>query len=238
MKLLKFKDPEFVQLAREAPEHAQGMQFVLAEKRIVQAGLPETERRLGLWLGEKDRMYLGATAPVEDSPLPADFEAFVRQEITIEWKRPDDLESQQVLWTEGAPDEAWSFSLINIGLVPGTTFYATFNLPAKALVHRFTHTSADGRFDPSRKELRAQSYFTSDHDQRLAPSGFAAVGRYALPSPLPAWYRHTYRLQSSVSVSLGTVRPLFGQAGGGTEGLLAAAVAVTRIGSPVRLPVI
>lgn len=61
------------------------------------------------------------------------------------------------------------------------------------------------------------TYCTSDNDFKMTPSGLAAVGRYALPSPLPAIHVFLITPPPKTKVAYGTVRPNFGMAGGGVE---------------------
>jgi hypothetical protein len=69
--------------------------------------------------------------------------------------------------------------------------------------------AANGDFLPN-------TYATTLSDFPMAPSGAAAVGRYALPTRLPA--RYVFAVVPSPSpVLFGTVAPGFGQAGGGVE---------------------
>src|SRR2546421_104541 len=51
----------------------------------------------------------------------------------------------------------------------------------------------------------------------LAPSGFAAVGRYALPNVEPAMYVYEIEPRPETRIEFGTVAPAYGQAGGGVE---------------------
>ncbi len=60
------------------------------------------------------------------------------------------------------------------------------------------------------------TYATSYEDSKMVPSGFAAVGRYALPNPLPNRYMFAIATTSAPTYA-GTVTPNFGQAGGGVE---------------------
>lgn len=60
------------------------------------------------------------------------------------------------------------------------------------------------------------TYATTYNDLRMVPSGFAAVGRYALPSPLSAKFMYII-VTASVPQLIGTAVPNFGQAGGGVE---------------------
>ncbi len=52
---------------------------------------------------------------------------------------------------------------------------------------------------------------------QFVPTGFAAVGRYALPNVAPSTYRWELRVPNGVPFSAGASVPLFGQAGGGVE---------------------
>src|SRR3990170_4770099 len=68
-----------------------------------------------------------------------------------------------------------------------------------------------------------------------ADSGFGAVGRYALPIPLPASHVFQYELPQGTTIEVGTVGPNFGQSGGGVEIHLPNATSATRIGN-IRIP--
>lgn len=61
------------------------------------------------------------------------------------------------------------------------------------------------------------TYSTTNSDIEIVPSGLAAVGRYALPSRLPAI--HVFRITPTpgTPVSYGTVVPNYGLCGGGVE---------------------
>lgn len=61
------------------------------------------------------------------------------------------------------------------------------------------------------------TYTTTDNDYKEVPSGLAAVGRYALPSRLPASYVFVIQPPAGTPVAYGTVIPNFGMAGGGVE---------------------
>lgn len=51
----------------------------------------------------------------------------------------------------------------------------------------------------------------------LVPSGFAAVGRYALPDLPPACTRYELHPPTNTLVDCGASVPLYGQSGGGVE---------------------
>lgn len=80
---------------------------------------------------------------------------------------------------------------------------------------RFTSTPHDPRYVSG--ELTAGTYLSTQNDATFVNTGFGAVGRFALPMPIPASYRHDYTLPASTVLAVGTVSPAFGQAGGGVE---------------------
>jgi hypothetical protein len=67
----------------------------------------------------------------------------------------------------------------------------------------------DGSFLPD-------TYATTYNDLHFVPSGFAAVGRYALPNPASAQYVFPI-LTFDRPTLMGTATPSFGQSGGGVE---------------------
>jgi hypothetical protein len=69
------------------------------------------------------------------------------------------------------------------------------------------------------------------------PTGFAAVGRYALPNVAPSIFRWELRPPANILYSAGASVPLFGQAGGGVEICIEADFDnVGHIANPVVLP--
>ncbi len=92
----------------------------------------------------------------------------------------------------------------------------SYQLPTHTIFKRYLRSNKDPRFTVQ-GELIAGTYLTSDLDAKHADSGFGAVGRYALPIPLPARYVIDYELPSGTSIEVGTVAPNFGQSGGGVE---------------------
>jgi hypothetical protein len=89
--------------------------------------------------------------------------------------------------------------------------------------YRYVGSLVDPRFDG--KNLAKDTYLTSYLDQHYANTGFGAVGRYALPLPVPASHVIQYILPAGASLLVGTATPSFGQAGGGVEVQLVNAVA-------------
>lgn len=82
---------------------------------------------------------------------------------------------------------------------------------------RFSPFPNDRRVDPITGAFKPGTYATTLTDAPMAPSGFAAVGRYALPNVAPASFVHTLLCANGVIVHSGTVAPAYGQAGGGVE---------------------
>ncbi|MFA6264749.1 MAG: hypothetical protein WC670_03410 [Pseudolabrys sp.] len=80
------------------------------------------------------------------------------------------------------------------------------------------------------------SYVTSELDAGLAPSGFAVVGRYALPNPLSAINRFDIVVPVQTPGLVGTVLPAFGQAGGGVEVELTHGAPPGSVAGPVTIP--
>jgi len=87
----------------------------------------------------------------------------------------------------------------------GTTYY------------RFSAFENDRRVNPKTGAFLPGTYATTATDKPMAPSGFAAVGRYALPNVLPASFVFALSAVGSERIHIGTVAPAFGQSGGGVE---------------------
>jgi hypothetical protein len=69
------------------------------------------------------------------------------------------------------------------------------------------------------------------------PTGFAAVGRYALPNLVPACCRWQFSPPAGTIVDCGASVPLYGQAGGGVEVRLQKQItAAGAIPNPIVLP--
>ena len=91
----------------------------------------------------------------------------------------------------------------------------TITLAYPAKFYRYTSKLIDDRY--SGNTLRAGTYLTTFADQLFVNTGFGAIGRYALPLPVPASYEHVYTIQAGTPLKVGTVAPNYGQAGGGVE---------------------
>jgi hypothetical protein len=86
--------------------------------------------------------------------------------------------------------------------------------------YRFCSYWADKRVDTNGNFLPG-TYATTYNDLHFVPSGFAAVGRYALPNPASAPFVFSI-LTFNRPTLMGTATPNFGQAGGGVEVLFKA----------------
>ena len=97
-------------------------------------------------------------------------------------------------------------------------------LKANRIFYRYSAFNPDKRVDPKTGSFLAGTYAAPGSEVPFLPTGFVAVGRFALPNVLPASYRYEIDAPVETSVDFGTVAPAFGQAGGGVEAYFANAV--------------
>jgi hypothetical protein len=90
-------------------------------------------------------------------------------------------------------------------------------LPNTRTFHRFSAFNPDRRVDPSTGDFLPGTYATPLSEVPFVPTGFAAVGRFALPNTSPASHHYVNQAAAGTAVSFGTVAPAFSQAGGGVE---------------------
>jgi hypothetical protein len=81
--------------------------------------------------------------------------------------------------------------------------------------YRFLASPRDRRVN-RKGDFAPGTYATTFADSHFVPSGFAAVGRYALPNPASARFLFQITTYDKPSF-MGTATPNFGQAGGGVE---------------------
>ena len=91
------------------------------------------------------------------------------------------------------------------------------SLPVNRVFHRFSAFNPDRRVDPTSGSLLPGTYVAPESEIPFVPTGFTAVGRFALPNNLPASHHYVIEAPAGTSVDFGTVAPAFGQAGGGVE---------------------
>jgi len=82
---------------------------------------------------------------------------------------------------------------------------------------RFTLFPSDRRVDPDTGEVLPGTFAAPASEERVVHGGFAAVGRFALPSLHPAVWRRDIIPPANIPYMAGAVVPMFGQAGGGAE---------------------
>ncbi len=83
--------------------------------------------------------------------------------------------------------------------------------------HRYSAYYPDRRIDPATGDLLPGSYAVPDAEVAFIPTGFAAVGRLALPNIDPASNHYVIEASTGTVAEFGSVAPAFGQAGGGVE---------------------
>jgi hypothetical protein len=80
-------------------------------------------------------------------------------------------------------------------VAPPSSLVKSYLLPANRVFHRFSPYNPDRRVNPANGDFLAGTYATTASDFPFVPSGFAAVGRYALPSIQPA--SHHYQISGA-----------------------------------------
>jgi hypothetical protein len=103
------------------------------------------------------------------------------------------------------------------------------SLTSNRVFHRFSAFNPDRRVDPVTESFLAGTYAAPESEVPFVPTGFVAVGRFALPNNLPASYHYEIEAPARTSVDFGTVAPSFGQAGGGVEAYFANAVTNAKV---------
>jgi hypothetical protein len=134
------------------------------------------------------------------------------------------------------PDRITAFSALQAarispaytGTAGAVPLIASYALTQDTIFYRCLSTNTDPRYIAG--NLQKGTYLTTALDQNYANSGFATVGRYALPIPLPASHVIQYELPKGTAIMAGTVAPMFGQSGGGVEVQLPNSQAVKQIG--------
>jgi hypothetical protein len=99
---------------------------------------------------------------------------------------------------------------------------------------RFNAFAKDRRVLPG-GGLVSGTYATSLSDASVVPNAFCAVGRYALPNPVPPIYKSEITTHAAARLLAGTCAPLFGQAGGGAEVEFSTALPTGSVATPSRI---
>ncbi|NTD88377.1 hypothetical protein [Agrobacterium tumefaciens] len=85
--------------------------------------------------------------------------------------------------------------------------------------YRWEPFPSSRRIDQITGQISAQTYCAPASEAPFVPTGFAAVGRFALPNLSPANWRWEIRPPAGTRFYCGASVPLFGQAGGGVEAM-------------------
>ena len=80
------------------------------------------------------------------------------------------------------------------------------------------------------------SYATTEADSKYAPTGRAAVDRYALPNDDPAVFVFMVKPNTGTSKKVGLAQPNFGKPGGGVEVLFDAGTNSGSVSGPDQIP--
>jgi len=91
------------------------------------------------------------------------------------------------------------------------------SLTVRRTFHRFSAFNPDRRVDPRTGNFLPGTYAAPESEVPFVPTGFTAVGRFALPNNQPASHHYLIDALPGTQVDFGTVAPAFGQAGGGVE---------------------
>jgi hypothetical protein len=83
--------------------------------------------------------------------------------------------------------------------------------------YRCEHWASSRRVRHTTNDILAGTYGFPASELNFVPTGFAAVGRYALPDLPPACRRYEIKPPPGYTLRCGACVPLYGQAGGGVE---------------------
>ena len=103
------------------------------------------------------------------------------------------------------------------------------SLSANRVFHRFSAFNPDRRVDSITGNFLPGTYAVPESEFPFVPTGFTAVGRFALPNNLPASHHYEIEAPAGTAVDFGTAAPAFGQAGGGVEAYFKNAVTNARV---------
>jgi hypothetical protein len=148
----------------------------------------------------------------------------------------DWFRSRPVLDTVGTatPQQAWVAFMGAIGPVtptgplpfppprpPPPSIYGHLPFKAKTLadtvIYRWEAYPTSKRIDLVAKTIAKDTYAAPASEVPFAPTGFAAVARFALPNLMPACYRYELQPDANTDIECGASVPLYGQSGGGVE---------------------
>jgi hypothetical protein len=127
--------------------------------------------------------------------------------------------------TPPRPSHVFGHLLFSGSTEDNDVFYRYEHWPSSRRVMRAT----------SAHYVLANTYCAPFSEAPFAPTGFAAVGRFALPTLTPAKWRYELKPQKGFTFRCGACVPLYGQAGGGVEAMF---VKDTPNDGPIANPVV
>jgi hypothetical protein len=232
MLLLKLS-PAQMALFDEAPEAGLDMHFARVEDALgfVLSGrvlmLPYTEGREGQSQSDtlSNRLWFGAeTRGRRPETLAPISEVEIAEEDTLIAALADaPLSTRYVSATDPF---VMGFILIPPGYLPPTPRRPTHiygHLPFTGVAqvgdvfYRCEHWATSRRVRYTTNDIVAGTYGFPISELSFVLTGFAAVGRYALPDLPPACRRYEITPPSGYTLQCGACVPLYGQAGGGVE---------------------
>jgi hypothetical protein len=184
--------------------------------------------------------------------LPAEIEKLspeVRTRNFMEW-----FNDLPVLanFSTATPQQAWQSFIGAIGpvtpisMLPSPpprppSIYGHLPFKAKTLadtvIYRWEAYPMSRRINIAAKSIAKDTYAAPASEVPFAPTGFAAVARFALPKLMPACYRYELQPDANTDIECGASVPLYGQSGGGVEvKFIAQANNRCAIANPLVLP--
>lgn len=134
--------------------------------------------------------------------------------------------------TTATPLQAWVPFMGAIGPVtpigalpspppPPPSVYGHLPFKAKTLadtvIYRWEAYPTSRRINIAAKTIAKDTYAAPASEVPFAPTGFAAVARFALPNLMPACYHYELQPDANTDIECGASVPLYGQSGGGVE---------------------
>jgi|SRR6267154_48217 len=207
----------------EIPESAMGLHITIVK---------EERKRFVFVLG-------GLVLLIPDEAASKEISELMRQEWLQARGKLSDAERERGFnyWLENlksAPalaDPPWRRDILGLNLFlppiippptpasPGIYGHLPFSGATEAndVFYRCEPWPTSKRVNQSKNEIVAATYACPASELPFLPTGFAAVGRYALPNLLPACFRWELQPTAGSAVHCGASVPLYGQAGGGVE---------------------
>jgi hypothetical protein len=232
MLLLKLSATQ-IEMFDEAPEAGMGMHFARVEDALgfVLGGrvlmLSYTEGREGQSQSDalSNRLWFDAgTRGRRRETLAPTSEADIAEENTLIAALADAPLSTR--YASATDPFVMGFILTPPGYLPPTPRRPTYiygHLPftgitqAGDVFYRCEHWATSRRVRYATNDILAGTYGFPASELPFVPTGFAAVGRYALPDLPPACRRYEITPPSGYTLQCGACVPLYGQAGGGVE---------------------